>query len=76
MFDNADLPEVTEEFNRYTAVEFSIRDPQLRELKLSGSFNATELTSLLENLEAGFSVRAVLSGNRIDLYTQEKVAAR
>jgi transmembrane sensor len=68
VFDRRPLGEVAEEFNRYNDKRFSIEDPALRRLAISGAFNAADADSFaaflasldgvrVEPLAAGFRVR-------------------
>lgn len=52
VFENATLPEVAEEFNRYSARPLVLVDPRLAGFRVSGVFSAAEPTLLLHFLQA------------------------
>jgi ferric-dicitrate binding protein FerR (iron transport regulator) len=45
VFNERPLAAVAEEFNRYNSVTFTIEDPALRNLPISGAFDATDTES-------------------------------
>jgi transmembrane sensor len=66
-FERRPLGEVAAEFNRYNTAQFSVDDPQLRAMPISGSFDAQDIDSfadflssmdgvLLHRSDAGFKV--------------------
>jgi len=57
IFEDTPLAEAAEEFARYNPKHIRIEDPKLRDLKVSGVFNATDPASLVEFVEAYGSVR-------------------
>ncbi len=48
IFEATPLSEIVAEFNRYSAVPLEIVDPELRDLQLSGVFDAYDVQSFLE----------------------------
>jgi transmembrane sensor len=59
VFNERPLGVVAEEFNRYNSVTFTIEDPALRSLRISGAFDATDIDSFAAFL-------ASLDGVRVD----------
>lgn len=58
VFRERPLPELIEEMNRYTQVKLRIGDESLNELRFSGVFYDNDQASLLQALEAVWSIRA------------------
>jgi len=70
VFNQRPLSAVAAEFNRYNSVAFTIEDPALRTMPISGAFNATDTESFIaflksldgvqvQRLPTGFDVRAM-----------------
>jgi transmembrane sensor len=57
VFERRPLGEVAEEFNRYNAVPFTMDDPALRALPISGAFDATDVESFAAFLQSLQGVR-------------------
>lgn len=57
-FDEMPLGEAIAEFNRYTSLQIEVRNPQLRELPISGRFKATNVQAFLRVLDEGFGIHA------------------
>ena len=57
VFERRPLGEVAEEFNRYSAAPFSIDDPALRRLPISGAFDAADVESFAAFLQSLPGVR-------------------
>lgn len=57
-FDAMPLGEAIAEFNRYTPLQIEVRNPQLRELPISGRFKATNVQAFLRVLNEGFGIQA------------------
>jgi transmembrane sensor len=51
VFERRPLGEVAYEFNRYNAVPFTIDDPQLRRMPISGAFDASDTESFVSFLQ-------------------------
>ncbi len=67
-FHDRPLSEVLVQVARYHSVELVLADPELKTLKISGTFNTNSLPLFLRTLEAGFPVKAeVLDGRHIRL---------
>jgi len=64
-FEQRPLGEVAEEFNRYNAVVFEIDDPQLRQLTISGVFDAFDTASFAAFLENLDGVRVERQAQRV-----------
>ena len=58
---HASLAEIIDDVNRYAAQPIEIA-PDVRELKLSGTFNANDIEGLLATLEAALPVRLIRKG--------------
>ena len=56
-FERRPLDEVAAEFNRYNSVQFSIDDPELRAIAISGSFDARDVDSFADFLSSLDGVR-------------------
>jgi transmembrane sensor len=57
VFDQRPLGAVAEEFNRYNQIPFTIEDPALRRLSISGSFDAADIDSFAAFLDSLDGVR-------------------
>jgi transmembrane sensor len=57
VFDQRPLGAVADEFNRYNDIPFTIEDPALRNLSISGAFNAADTDSFAAFLESLDGVR-------------------
>jgi transmembrane sensor len=57
IFERRPLGEVAEEFNRYTAVPFTIDDPALRGMPISGAFDVADIESFAAFLQSLQGVR-------------------
>jgi transmembrane sensor len=57
VFDQRPLAAVADEFNRYNNIPFTIDDPALRSLLISGTFNAADIDSFAAFLESLNGVR-------------------
>ena len=56
---NADpLPDVLQRLQRYHPVTFVLTDPQLRELRVSGTFRTSDLTLFLRTLQTALPIEA------------------
>lgn len=58
VFDDAPLPELVAEVNRYASTRLRIGDPALESLHISGTFSAGDQASLLLALEGIWSIKA------------------
>lgn len=61
IFEGQTLREAVAEFNRYNQKQLSIADPSIAELRVGGSFDATDPESFVVALEKSFGVRASAS---------------
>jgi len=66
-FERRPLGEVAAEFNRYNSVQFSIDDPQLRAMPISGSFDAEDVDSFAEFLRSLDGVRLQRADGRFQV---------
>jgi transmembrane sensor len=57
--DQSTLAEAVAEFNRYNSRRFILADPELANLRVGGSFAATDPTAFIAALERVFGIRAV-----------------
>lgn len=57
IFEGDTLETVIKEVSRYTSIEISIPDPELKQVRIGGYFRIGEIDSLLQALEKGFNVR-------------------
>jgi transmembrane sensor len=67
VFDQRPLGAVADEFNRYNDIPFTIDDPALRSLTISGAFNAADTDSFAAFLESldGVRVERLPTGFRV-----------
>lgn len=63
IFDSEPLSHVIEEFNRYNRVPVRVVDPGLVALEISGTFDVTDVESLLESLKAIRRVEVLEDGS-------------
>jgi transmembrane sensor len=56
-FSGDPLGEVVQEVSRYTSLSIVILDPELRDLRIGGSFEVGETEKMFEALQSGFAVR-------------------
>jgi transmembrane sensor len=66
-FEQRPLGEVAEEFNRYNSIQFSIDDPQLLAMPISGSFDAQDVGSFADFLRSLDGVRLQRTGSRLEV---------
>ncbi len=64
-FDRVTLAEAVAEFNRYNKRQLVIDDPSIAELKIGGTFDATDVDSFVAALET-FGIRAVPTRMKAD----------
>lgn len=75
MFDDEPLPYVLAEMNRYSQIKVSVGDMQVAKLRVSGVFNAGDVTSLIDALKAYYPVDAVAgASNQVSLFHQKPAA--
>jgi transmembrane sensor len=73
MFDDEPLPYVLAEMNRYSQIKVATGDAEVAKLRVSGVFNAGDVTALIDALKAYYPVDAVAGGsNEVSLYHQQK----
>ncbi len=66
VFSDTPLPEVVAQLSRYHAVSFDMADPKLARIKISGSFQADNLSLMLKTLQASFPIKLTqLDGEHI-----------
>lgn len=58
VFELVPLEEVLKQIQRYHPVEFQFIDDKLKQIKVSGSFNADNLTLIINSLQATFPIKA------------------
>ncbi|HEY4124707.1 MAG TPA: FecR domain-containing protein [Rhizomicrobium sp.] len=76
MFDDEPLPYVLAEMNRYSQIKVATGDAQVARLRVSGVFNAGDVTSLIDALKAYYPIDAVAgASNQVSLIHQQKPAA-
>ncbi len=75
MFDDEPLPYVLAEMNRYSQIKVATGDAQVAKLRVSGVFNAGDVTSLIDALKAYYPVDAIAgASNQVSLVHQQKPA--
>ncbi|HVP83819.1 MAG TPA: FecR domain-containing protein [Rhizomicrobium sp.] len=73
MFDDEPLPYVLAEMNRYSQIKVAAGDAQVAKLRVSGVFNAGDVTSLIDALKAYYPVEAVAGeSNQVSLFHNER----
>lgn len=78
IFENDSLATVVERFNQYNSVQLRIVDPRLAQRRISGSFEATDLESLLAFLRSAVPADAhrTTDGREITLSPTTDTAVR
>lgn len=71
VFNETPLNEALDQINRYNHEKIILTDPALMDLKIGGTFRATNIHAFLRLLEQGLSLQAVREGNRIILQPGE-----
>lgn len=66
-FHETSLAEAVAEINRYNSRKISIEDPELAEIRISGTFRPTEYEAFVRVLRDGFSIQAHTDGEGITL---------
>jgi transmembrane sensor len=73
MFDDEPLPYVLAEMNRYSQIKVATGDAEVAKLRVSGVFNAGDVTSLIDALKAYYPVDAVAGeSNQVSLFHHER----
>jgi len=73
MFDDEPLPYVLAEMNRYSQIKVAAGDAKVAKLRVSGVFNAGDVTSLIDALKAYYPVDAVAgASNEVSLIHQKQ----
>lgn len=73
MFDDEPLPYVLAEMNRYSQIKVKAGDAKVAGLRVSGVFNAGDVTALIEALKAYYPVEAVAAeSNQVSLFHQDE----
>lgn len=72
VFNDTPLAEALEQINRYNHEKVIVRDPTLKELRIGGTFRATNVHAFLRLLEQGLPVQTVKEGNRIYLQPADR----
>lgn len=67
VFRDTALAEASAEFNRYNTRKIVIEDPAVAQIRIGGSFRATNLDAFVRLLEGGFPIRAERRGEQIVL---------
>lgn len=65
VFEQQSLGQVVAEFNRYALLPIEVSDPQLRELVISGAFDARDIDSFIAFLQATDAVQVTRNAQRI-----------
>jgi transmembrane sensor len=74
-FDSEPLAAVVARLARYHAVTFEFSDPQLQELRVSGTFRVTDLTLFLRTLSAALPIEARWIGlQRVEFFPKGRSA--
>ncbi len=65
IFDQMDLANVVDEFNRYNRVKLVVADPQAASIRIGGSFKAENVDAFARLLKDGFGLKVAREGNKI-----------
>lgn len=76
IFENQPLGDVLEEFSRYRSGWIVFRDPSLRTLAVTGSFDTDRLDRLLPTLEESLPIRIVRFTDRLILLYRDRPKQR
>ncbi|MEQ7798621.1 FecR domain-containing protein [Pedobacter sp. ASV1-7] len=66
-FQNARIEELSEVINRWFGLSVIVESPKLRELRLSGMLEKTQLPGFLKDLETSSNIQYHLTGNKLIL---------
>lgn len=69
-FDNEDLEQVIKEFNRYRTRKITIRDEQVKQLRISGVFHLANGENILAALESALPIKVQRYDQQIVLSSQ------
>ena len=67
VFHDSSLPDAVAEFNRYSKKKLVIQSPSLADVRIGGSFRATDIDGFLSLLKRGFPVQVVETDTQISL---------
>jgi len=67
-FDQTPLSEVVAEFNRYNKRQLSISDPSVAAMRISGSFDATNLDEFIFLLKQGLGLKVDENENNVTIF--------
>jgi transmembrane sensor len=67
VFHDSSLPDAVAEFNRYSKKKMVIQSPSLADVRIGGSFRATDIDGFLSLLKRGFPVQVVETDAQITL---------
>jgi len=72
VFDGESLVEVVAEFSRYNNIQMDIIDDSIRDIRVGGYFNSSDVAGMLNALEGNFGVKVTyLDVNRVQLAALE-----
>lgn len=63
-FENDPLHQVIAEFSRYTDTDIIIANPELRDIRVDGYFNADDIAGMLDSLRANFGIQVEYLNDR------------
>lgn len=73
VFKERPLPDLLTEVNRYSTSRISIADDTLKNVRISGIFDARDQTALIQSLRLGWNIRAKQAGEKeIYLYAGDQ----
>jgi transmembrane sensor len=75
VFTGDSLAKASEEFNRYNTTKLRVVDPAAAELRVAGTFRATNVEAFLRLLEQGFPVSIVRSADTVTITTRPSNSA-
>lgn len=64
MFNGETISQALREVSRYTDIQFEILDPEVANIRISGVFQANDITGLLSSLRANFKVQAKVNNTK------------
>ncbi|MFT5674839.1 MAG: transmembrane sensor [Paraglaciecola sp.] len=71
VFAGESLEEVVREVSRHTPIHIEVSDPNLRNLRIGGQFQAGETDALFDVLESGFGIKITrLSNSHVQLHSK------
>lgn len=66
-FDHTSLADATAEFNRYNTKQILIADPEIGEIRIGGTFQASNVDAFVRLLHEAYGLRVTITANQVKL---------